>query len=156
RGQTQRHRAADAAAGARHHGHLVLEPHGGHLLAMMGASATGEVPAHAGGPHRRPDGSAPGRFVRGASPVRLVEQWRRALERARRGQLAVLRQPWHRPVPGGQVAPYLVKVLCADERRLAAWGTRFGLPARGICRHGRIPHYDLWGPLAERAWAELA
>ncbi|PZN08619.1 MAG: dihydropteroate synthase [Bacillota bacterium] len=88
--------------------------------------------------------------------MRLVEQWRRALERARRGQLAVLRQPWHRPVPGGQVAPYLVKVLCADERRLAAWGTRFGLPARGICRHGRIPHYDLWGPLAERAWAELA
>ncbi|WP_242822486.1 dihydropteroate synthase [Thermaerobacter marianensis] len=85
-----------------------------------------------------------------------MEQWRRALERARRGQLAVLRQPWHRPVPGGTVAPYLVKVLCADEGRLAAWGTRYGLPARGICHHGRIPHYDLWGPLAEQAWAELA
>ncbi|WP_242823385.1 dihydropteroate synthase [Thermaerobacter subterraneus] len=85
-----------------------------------------------------------------------MDQWRRALARARRGELAVLRQPWHRPVPGGTVAPYLVKVLCADEGRLAAWGTRYGLPARGICRHGSIPHYDLWGPLADRAWAELA
>ena len=88
--------------------------------------------------------------------MRLVDQWRRALARARQGELAVLRQPWNRPVPDGTVAPYLVKVLCADEARLAAWGTRYGLPARGICHHGRLPHFDLWGPLAERAWAELA
>ena len=88
--------------------------------------------------------------------MRLVEQWRRALARARAGQLSVLRHPWHRPVPDGTLQPQLVKVLCSDAHRLARWGARHGLPAAGICHRGSIPHYDLWGDLAEKAWRELA
>lgn len=90
------------------------------------------------------------------NPLRLVEQWRRALERARRGELAVLRHPWRRPVPDGSVQDELVKVLCADVRRLAAWGARHALPPQRICHHGRVPHFDLWGEAGRRAWEELS
>lgn len=49
----------------------------------------------------------------------------------------------------------LIKVLCADVDRLAAWGARHGLSCRHICRHGSLPHFDLWGEAGRRAWEEL-
>lgn len=130
---------------------------------MMGLSPLPRVPlparpAPGNGPPAEP-ACIPRRRVAtwgGGRGLRLVEQWRRALTRARAGELGVLRHPWHRSVPDGTVQAHLVKVLCSDAERLARWGARHGLPAAGICHRGGIPHYDLWGALAEEAWLELA
>ena len=80
----------------------------------------------------------------------MPRAWRDALEAARRGEIAVLSHPWGRAVPDGSRAARIVKVLCADEQRLLAWGRARGVDPRRLDHRGSLPHFDFWGDEARR------
>ena len=71
------------------------------------------------------------------------QAWRDALTRARAGELAFLDHPW----PGTSDRPRgrILKLLCADEARLAAWSAAHGVPAEALDHRGGIPHIDFLG-----------
>jgi ribosomal protein S18 acetylase RimI-like enzyme len=71
------------------------------------------------------------------------QAWRDALARARAGELAFLDHPW--PGGGGRPRGQILKLLCADEGRLLAWGARHGVPAGALDRRGGLPHFDFLG-----------
>ncbi len=67
----------------------------------------------------------------------MPRDWRVAMEKAKRGQIAFLDHPWK----GRRV----LKVLCADRDKLVVWGREHGLNEKYI-HDARIPHFDLRGP----------
>lgn len=71
----------------------------------------------------------------------MPREWREALERARRGEIAFLDHAWK-----GQ---RILKVICANRDRLLEWGRQFGLSERHL-HDARVPHFDLRGVYRER------
>lgn len=48
----------------------------------------------------------------------------------------------------------LLKVLCQEAGKLAAWAQRFGI-SRAPCSGGSVPHYDLVGKEAREVLARI-